>query len=61
MSGMLEVQRLTIAQIPEWGEIGDYLGIKLEELFTAAYNRQPYDIQAALDDAVEHARRALGR
>jgi multiple sugar transport system substrate-binding protein len=61
LSGMLEVQRRTIAQIPEWGEMGDYLGIKLEELFTAAYNRQPYDIQAALDDAVEHARRVLGR
>ncbi len=61
MSGMLEVQRLTIVQIPEWGEIGDYLGIKLEELFTAAFSNQPYDIQAALDDAVAHAERVLGR
>ena len=61
MSGMLEVQRLTIAQIPQWGEVGDYLGIRLEELFTAAYSGQPYDVQAALDDAVEHARQALGR
>ena len=58
---MLEIQELTIAQIPEWNEIGDYLGIKLEELFTLAYSNQPYDIQAALDDAVEFARNALGR
>lgn len=61
MSEMLTIQRLTIPQIPQWGEIGDYLGIKLEELFTAAYNNQPYNIQAALDDAVAFARRALGR
>ncbi len=61
MRGMLEIQELTIAQIPEWNEIGDYLGIKLEELFTQAYSNQSYDIQAALDDAVEFARNALGR
>jgi len=61
MRGMLQIQELTIAQIPQWNEIGDYLGIKLEELFTAAYANQPYDIQAALDDAVAFANRALGR
>lgn len=58
-SEMLEVQRRTIPQIPEWGEIGDYLGIKLEELFTSAYNDQPYDVQAALDDAAAYAKEVL--
>ena len=59
MGEMLRVQRQTIPQIPEWGEIGDYLGIKLEELFTAAYNDQPYDVQAALDDAAAYAKDVL--
>jgi multiple sugar transport system substrate-binding protein len=52
---MMKVQQMCILQIPEWGEIGDYLGIKLEELFTQAYANQNYNVQAALDDAVKYA------
>jgi len=56
---MMAVQRMCILQIPEWPEIGDYLGIKLEELFAKAATGKPYDIKAALDDAVEYAKGVL--
>ncbi|HSV32148.1 MAG TPA: sugar ABC transporter substrate-binding protein [Atribacteraceae bacterium] len=56
---MMEAQELTIPQIPQWPEIGDYLGLKLEELFAKAYVGEPYDIQAALDDAVRYAQEVL--
>ncbi len=46
-----------IMQVPEWPEIGDNLGIILEELFVGTRT----DIQGALDEAVEFARDALGR
>ncbi|GAI24949.1 unnamed protein product, partial [marine sediment metagenome] len=39
---MMAVQRMCILQIPEWPEIGDYLGIKLEELFAKAAAGKPY-------------------
>ena len=50
---------MCILQIPEWPEIGDYLGIKLEELFTKAFAGEDYDIQATLDDAVNYAKEVL--
>jgi multiple sugar transport system substrate-binding protein len=56
---MMPLQRLTILQVPEWPEIGDYLGIKLEELFTKAFAGEEYDIQATLDDAVKYAKEVL--
>jgi len=56
---MMAVNRLCIPQIPQWPEIGDYLGIKLEELFTRAYAGESYDIQTALDDAVQYAKEVL--
>ena len=58
---MMKIQQMCILQIPEWPEIGDYLGVKLEELFTKAYAGQSYDIQAALDDAVSYAKEVLGK
>jgi multiple sugar transport system substrate-binding protein len=58
---MMPLQRLTILQVPEWPEIGDYLGIKLEELFTKAFAGEKYDVQAALDDAVKYAKEALAK
>ncbi len=58
---MMKIQQMCILQIPEWPEIGDYLGVKLEELFTKAYAGQSYDIQAALDDAVAYAKEVLGK
>jgi len=58
---MMKIQQMCILQIPEWPEIGDYFGIKLEELFTKAFAGQPYDIQAALDDAVAYAKEVLGK
>jgi multiple sugar transport system substrate-binding protein len=56
---MMKDQQMCILQIPQWPEIGDYLGVKLEELFTKAYSGQPYDIQAALDDAVNYTKNVL--
>lgn len=56
---MMAIQRMTILQIPEWPEIGDYLGIKLEELFTKAFAGEKYDIQATLDDAANYAKEVL--
>jgi multiple sugar transport system substrate-binding protein len=44
-------------QIPQWPDIGDYLGVRLEELFTG----QRTDAKAALDDAVAHAKQALAK
>lgn len=56
---MMAIQQMCILQIPEWPEIGDYLGIKLEELFTKAFAGEEYDVQAALDDAVNYAKGVL--
>jgi multiple sugar transport system substrate-binding protein len=58
---MMKMQQMCILQIPQWPEIGDYLGVKLEELFTKAYSGESYDIQAALDDAVNYAKGVLQR
>jgi multiple sugar transport system substrate-binding protein len=58
---VMKVQQMCILQIPQWGEIGDYLGVKLEELFTKAYAKQSYDVKAALDDAVKYAATALAK
>jgi len=58
---MMKIQKMCILQIPQWPEIGDYLGIKLEELFTKAFAGEAYDIQAALDDAVRYARDVLNK
>ncbi len=58
---MMTVNRLCIPQTPQWPEVGDYLGIKLEELFTKAFVGESYDIQAALDDAVKYAKEALAK
>lgn len=58
---MMKVQQMCILQIPQWGEIGDYLGVKLEELFAQAYAGDTYDVQASLDDAVKYAGDALAR
>lgn len=52
-----EVTEVTFMRLPEWPEIGDYLGIVLEELFTGTRT----DIQAALDDAVDNAKEVLSR
>jgi len=51
------VTTITIMRRPEWPEIGDMLGIILEELFTGART----DIQAALDEAVDYAAEVLTR
>jgi len=51
------VTRITIMRRPEWPEIGDRLGIILEELFSGAKT----DIKAALDEAVEYAEEVLTR
>jgi len=51
------VTTITIMRRPEWPEIGDMLGIILEELFTGART----DIQAALDEAVDYAAEVLAR
>jgi multiple sugar transport system substrate-binding protein len=59
--GMMKIQKMCILQIPQWPEIGDYFGVKLEELFTKAYSGEQYDIQAALDDAVNYAKGVLKR
>jgi len=56
---MMTVQQMCIVQISGWSEIGDYLGIKLEGLFTKAAYGEKYDVQVALDDAVEYARGVL--
>jgi len=58
---MMKVQQMCILQIPQWPEIGDYFGIKLEDLFTKAYSNQPYDVKAALDDAVNYAKGVLAK
>ncbi len=50
-----KVAKITFWRIPEWPEIGDNLGVVLEQLYTG----QRTDIQAALDEAVEFAKQAL--
>jgi multiple sugar transport system substrate-binding protein len=60
----IPIQKLCIPQIPEWPQIGDYLGINLEKLFTAAFAGQKVskeDIKAALDDAVAYAKKTLAK
>jgi multiple sugar transport system substrate-binding protein len=51
------VSKITFWRIPEWPEIGDNLGIVLEQIYTG----QRTDIQAGLDDAVEFAKQALSK
>jgi multiple sugar transport system substrate-binding protein len=61
MLDMMAIQRMCIPQIPQWPEIGDYFGIKLEELGTQAFAGQKVDIQAALDDSVAYAKTVLAK
>jgi len=49
------VTKVTIWSSPQWPDIGDNLGIALEEVFTGT---QP-DVQATLNDAVQYARDAM--
>ncbi len=61
-NGCIPLQKLCIPQIPQWPQIGDYLGIKLEELFTAAFAGTTIStstIKASLDDAVSYAQKAI--
>ncbi|MGD0330003.1 MAG: extracellular solute-binding protein [Nitrososphaeria archaeon] len=62
VSACIPIQKLCIPQIAAWPEIGDYLGINLEELFTAAYSGTTVTdamIKASLDDAVAYAKNVL--
>jgi len=58
---MMAIQRMCIPQIPQWPEIGDYFGIKLEEMSTQAFAGQKVAIQPALDDAVAYAKQVLAK
>jgi len=48
---------LPIWAVPEWPEIGDRLGVILEELFSGSRA----DVQAALDEANRYAEEAIAR
>ncbi|MCP4353535.1 MAG: sugar ABC transporter substrate-binding protein [Desulfobacterales bacterium] len=52
-----KITKITFMRRPEWPDIGDYLGGVLEKLFTGDRT----DIQKALDDAVKHAKKVLGK
>ena len=54
---MYEVTEMTIMNKPDWPQIGDKLGITLEQLFTG----QRTDIQAALNEVNEYAKEVLER
>jgi multiple sugar transport system substrate-binding protein len=55
LASTLKVASPKMPAIPEWPQIGDYLGICLEELFTGKRS----DVKAALDDAVAYAVKVL--
>lgn len=51
------VSRVTIWPSPEWPDIGDNLGVVLEEVFTGTRG----DVQSALDEANEYATEVMQR
>ena len=56
LSDTFKITRLCIMPIPEWPEIGDHLGIILEEIFTGVRK----DIRPGLQEAAAYARKVLG-
>jgi len=57
LADTLAITRLVVPPIPQWPEIGDNLGIILEEIFTGART----DIRASLEEAEAFAQKVLKR
>ncbi len=49
------VTKATIWATPQWPDIGDNLGVALEEVFTGTQT----DVRGALDDAAQYAKDAM--
>jgi len=56
LADTFEITKQCTMPIPEWPEIGDYLGVILEELFTGMRT----DIRSGLEEAAAHGRKVLG-